>query len=71
MPADLTGVNARGLISSSLLSFALTIILIIIIIAVKCTFRDFLQSPHGITNCLQCVRSSGQDAIVCKSSATN
>ena len=30
-----------------------------------------LQSPHSATNCLQHVRSSGQGATVCKSSATH
>ena len=45
------------------------IIIIIIIIAFKGTIRDFLQSPHSITNCLQHVRSTG--AIVCKSRGTH
>ena len=33
--------------------------------------RFFLQSPHSAANCLQHVRSSGQDATVCKSRATH
>ena len=32
--------------------------------------RFFLQSAHCAENCLQHVRSSGQDTIVCKSRAT-
>ena len=44
---------------------------IIIIIAFKGAIRDFLQSPHGATNCLQHVRSSGPGAIECKSCATH
>ena len=47
-------------------------IIIIIIIAFKGAIRDFfLQSPHSAANCLQHVRSSGQDATVCKSRATH
>ena len=45
--------------------------IIIIIIAFKGAIRDFLQSPHSAANCLQHVRSSGPDAIVCKSRATH
>ena len=46
-------------------------LIIIIIIAFKGAIRDFLQSPHSATNCLQHVRSSGPGAIVCKSHATH
>ena len=45
--------------------------MIIIIIALKGSIQDFLQSPHCTANCLQCVYSSGQGAIVCKSHATH
>ena len=45
--------------------------LIIIIIAFKGAFRDFLQSPHCAMNRLQHVCSSGPGAIVCKSRATH
>ena len=37
----------------------------------KALFAIFLQSPHSAANCLQHVRSSGPDAIVCKSRATH
>ena len=37
-------------------------LIIIIIIAFKGAIRDFLQSPHSATNCLQHVRSSGPGA---------
>ena len=40
------------------------IIIIVIIIAFKGTVRDFLQSPRCTANCLQHVRSSGQDTIM-------
>ena len=46
-------------------------LIIIIIIAFKGAFRDFIQSPHSAANCLQHVRSSGPGAIVCKSRATH
>ena len=46
-------------------------IIIIIIITFKGAIRDFLQSPHSAANCLQCARSSGPGAIVCKSRATH
>ena len=45
--------------------------IIVIIIALKGTIQDFLQSPHCAANCLQHVRSSGPGAIVCKSRATH
>ena len=38
---------------------------IMIMIAFKGPFRDFLQSPHWAANCLQHVSSSGQGAIMC------
>ena len=44
---------------------------IIIIIAFRGTIRDFLQSPRSAANCLQHIRSSGPDAIVCKPRATH
>ena len=47
------------------------IIMMMNIIALKCAIRDFLQSPHCATNCLQHLRPSGQGAIVCKSSTTH
>ena len=47
------------------------IIIIIIIMAFKGAVRDFSQSPHCNTNCLQHVRSSGPGAIVCKSCQTH
>ena len=47
------------------------LLIIIVIIAFKGSIRDFLQSPHSATNCLQHVRSSGPAAIVCKSRATH
>ena len=47
------------------------IMIMIIIIALKGTSQDFLQSPHCAMNCLQHVRSSGQGAIVCKSRNTS
>ena len=46
-------------------------IIIIIMIAFKGAFRDFLQSPHCATNCLQYVHSSGHGAIMCKLCATH
>ena len=46
-------------------------IIIIILVAFKCTIQDFLQSPHSATNCLEHVHSSGLGAIVCKSRATH
>ena len=53
-----------------------TIQIIIIIITLKGAVPDFfffffLQSPHCAANCLQHVRSSGQDAIACKPRATH
>ena len=42
-----------------------------LIIALKGTNRDFLQSPHCAANCLQNARSSGPRAIVCKSRPTH
>ena len=42
-----------------------------IIIALKRTIRDFLQSSHCAMSCLQHVRSSGPGVIVCKSRATH
>ena len=47
------------------------IMIMIMIIALKGAIRDFLQSPHCATNCLQYVCSSGPGAIVCKSRATH
>ena len=47
------------------------IIVIIVAIAFKVAVRDFLQSPHSATNCLQHARSSGPGATVCKSRATH
>ena len=47
------------------------IIRIRIRIAFKGAIRDFLQSPHIATNCLQHARSSGPGTIVCKSRATH
>ena len=47
------------------------IIIIIIKIAFKGAIRDFLQSPHSATNCLQHVHSGGPGATVCKSRATH
>ena len=47
------------------------IIIIIIVIAFKGAFRDFLRSPHSAANCLQHVCSSGRGAFVCKSRATH
>ena len=49
----------------------LSIIIIIIIIALKGAIRDFLQSPHSTANFLQHVCASGPGAIVCKSCATH
>ena len=46
-------------------------IYVIIIIPFKGAIRDFLQSPHCASNCLQHTRSSGPGAIVCKSRATH
>ena len=46
-------------------------VIIIIIIAFKGAFRDFLQSPHSAVNCLQHIRSSGPGAIMCKLRATH
>ena len=51
--------------------FQSTIIIIIIIIAFKGAIRDFLQSPHSATNCLQYARLSGPGAVVYKSRATH
>ena len=49
----------------------LTPLMIIIIVALKGAIPDFLQSPHCAANCLQHVRSSGPDAIECKSRAAH
>ena len=54
-----------------IITTTIIIIIMIIIIAFKGAIRDFLQSPHSATNCLQHVRSSGPGAIVCKSRATH
>ena len=48
-----------------------TTTMIIIVIALKGAIRDLLQSPHCAANHLQHVRSSGPNAIVCKSRATH
>ena len=45
--------------------------IMIMIIALNGAIRDCLQSPHCATDCLQHVRSSGPDAIVCKSRAAH
>ena len=42
---------------------------VMIMITFKGAIRDFLQSPHCATNCLQHICSSSQGAIVCKSCA--
>ena len=47
------------------------VIITMIIIAFKGAFRDFLQSPGYATNCLQHIRSGGQDTMVWKSRATH
>ena len=46
-----------------------TIIIIIIIIALRGAIWDFLQCPHCAANLLQHVRSNGPGAIMCKSRA--
>ena len=46
-------------------------IVIVIINAFKGAVQDFLQSSLFATNCLQHERSSGRDAIVCKSCAAH
>ena len=37
---------------------------------IKGAFWDFVQSPHHAMNCLQCIHSSGQGTVLCKSHAT-
>ena len=62
------GLNFRASRCHLLPTHALCLmIIIIIIIALKDTIRDFLQSPHCAANRLQQVRLSGPGAIVCKS----
>ena len=53
------------------LSIVDILIMIMIMITLKGVIRDFLQSPHCAANCFQHVRSSGEDAVVCKSRATH
>ena len=68
-----THVNSKGKSTSTgnFLPRGEFIIIIIIIIAFKGAIPDVLQFPHSATNCLQHVRSSGLDAIVCQSCATH
>ena len=49
----------------------LDLLIIIIKIALKGAFWDFLQSPCCAVYCLQHLCSSGQGAIMCKSRATH
>ena len=51
--------------------FPLSLIRIIIMITLKCTIQECLQSCHCAANCLQHVRSSGWGAIGCKLCATH
>ena len=44
---------------------------LIIIVTLKGASRDFLQCLHCTVSCVQCIRSSGPGAIVCKSCATH
>ena len=47
------------------------VVMIMIIMTLKDAVWDCLQSPYCAANCLQCVRSSGKDTVVCSSPATN
>ena len=67
-----TNTTQTGIIIMVMMMIIIMIMIIItIIIALKGAIRDFLQTPHCSTNCLQHVRSSGLGAIVCKSHATH
>ena len=48
-----------------LISFKVCVIMIIVIVTLKGTVVDFVQSPHNAVNCLQQVCSSGPGAVVC------
>ena len=46
------------------------VVVIVIIMTSKGAFRDVLQSPDCVENCLQPVRLGGHCAVMCKSRAT-
>ena len=62
---------STGCLQKCTYRYNICIYTIITLIAFKGTIRDFLQSPHSASNCLQHVHSSGSGAIVCKSRATH
>ena len=54
-----------------IMMMVMMMMMMMMMITFKGAIRDFLQSPHCAANRLQHVRSSGPDAIMCKSHASH